>query len=375
MMSKPTSPSCLRSASSRRRFEISHHADTNTNNVVDASDVQTRIIVFTDKEQASAPVAGSNVSITNADPVAGRINLPAAATDLSTITSYDHDGDGMSPLTTASVACPDGVQCSFTIADGKVTAISGYKITASGAIAPVASMEDETYLAFGVWLQETLVDGLNTYQFGAFADGGSPYDESTGNNGGTAAVAEIVGTATYNGSAAGVKSTASGSDFFTAAATLTANFGAPGTAADANVADDEMGYISGRIHNIMVGGESMADAIYLDAVDNTPDDPGTPSSLGTQSIETNGEFDGRARMGAATTDPNTGVVTYPYNGTWQGEFYNQVQNDADTTANEALMPPMSAAGTFGVTRPDDMTTMNVNEQASYVGAFGAHRDE
>ena len=36
-------------------------------------------------------------------------------------------------------------------------------------------MLDDTWLAFGVWLTETVVDDdTNTYVFGAFADGGAP---------------------------------------------------------------------------------------------------------------------------------------------------------------------------------------------------------
>ena len=345
--------------------EISVDTDTNTNNVLDAGDVKTRILVFTDKEQATAPKAGSNVSISNVAAVASRINLTDAATDLSdaNVASYDHDGDGENPLTTAAVVCPEGVSCTFTIEGGKVTAISGYLVNASGAIPAVASMDDDTYLAFGVWMQETLVDGTNTYLFGAFADGGSAYDNTGG------AVAPIVGTATYNGSAAGVKSTASAVDYFSGDATLTANFGEPGTADDPAAADDEMGSVTGMIHNIMVGGEAMDGAIYLDAVDDVE------ATDGIQSISETGTFDGRARMGAATTNPLTGAVTYPFNGTWQGTFYNQVAEDADTTALEATMPPMSAAGTFGVTMGDDATTMDVDETTSYVGAFGAHRDD
>ena len=346
--------------------------DQGTANVVDTGDVKTRILVFTDKEQAPASVPARSVAISNVDAVASRINLADAATDLSdaSVASYDHDGDGKNPLTTAGVVCPDGVSCSFTIEGGKVTAISGYKVNASGTIAEVLSAEDDTYLGFGVWLQETLATGTNTYTFGAFAGGGSAYDESTGNNGGTAEIAPITGTATYNGSAAGVKSTASGVDYFDADATLTANFGAIDTDAERGTtpaADTTMGTITGMIHNIRVGGVSMDDAIYLDAGDQ---DDGTD---GLQGISAGGAFGGRARMGAGETNQLTGNVSYPFTGTWQGEFFNQVQDVMTTTANEALMPPMSAAGTFGVTMEDDAKTMDVDETTSYVGAFGAHK--
>ena len=68
--------------------------------------------------------------------------------------------------------------------EDEVTSIKGYTFTSDEfpmpaiIVAPVASTEDMSYLAFGVWLTETEVEAMGTntitYSFGAFADGGAP---------------------------------------------------------------------------------------------------------------------------------------------------------------------------------------------------------
>ena len=85
-----------------------------------------------------------------------------------------------------------------------------------------------------------------------------------------------------------------------------------------------------------------------------------------------GAFSGDARMGAGTTVD--AVTTYPYNGTWGGQFYNGTEDDDETTdVDESMVAPGSVAGTFGVTG-----TMGEGDDAvtrSYLGAFGAHQDD
>ena len=82
-------------------------------------------------------------------------------------------------------------------------------------------------------------------------------------------------------------------------------------------------------------------------------------------------------MGAGTTSTTTGDVTYPYNGTWAGEFYNAVADVPTTAAMENLTtPPNSVAGTFGVAYNDKMGTLTDttdDETSSFVGGFGAHK--
>ena len=92
-------------------------------------------------------------------------------------------------------------------------------------------------------------------------------------------------------------------------------------------------------------------------------------------------FNGLAVMGAQT---GPGQAMHDYNGTWSGGFFNDPPADstgadppADSTGADAQ--PGSVAGTFGVTRLDDMgTTTGENPTAddvteSFVGAFGAHK--
>ncbi len=297
---------------------------------------RTYTIVFTDKEQAAGPIAASTVTFLNRVPVATRLS---AFTADGAGTMYDHDGDRRTPVIAVTVSCPTGATCdAVEDDDGNVTSITGYRISTATAgvnVAAVPEAEDDTYLAFGFWLRND-PDGTPQRTFGAFANAGAAVAPTA---------APITGTAAYNGKAAGVHNTPSATNFFHADATLDANFG-NATA---------LGTITGRIHTIVSGGERVSDTIYLDRL---PTD--------TNNIEADGTFDGRARMGAGVLHPQTGVVSYPYEGVWGGSFYNAAPA---VPANQA---PMSAAGTFGVTRADDASTP-ANETESFVGAFGAHR--
>ena len=210
-------------------------------------------------------------------------------------------------------------------------------------------------MAFGVWMQEddNSDDTANDPDFGAFAAGVS-----------TAAVdVAVTGTATYNGSATGVYTEGSSVDYFQGDATLMANFGEEPEMGD----DDDLGRVTGMIDSIVAGGNAMSDVIHLDAEDT---DTGTD---GVQNITAAGALSGRARMGAAGTDSVTGDVSYTYNGTWGGQFYNGTADDPDTDDDESQVAPGSVAGTFGVTG-----TMGEGDDAvtrSYLGAFGAHQDD
>ena len=113
------------------------------------------------------------------------------------------------------------------------------------------------------------------------------------------------------------------------------------------------------IDNIVAGGRSMSDEI----------------SLRSSAIGTDGDFSGNARMGDAEVGADD-VVTYPYNGSWSGQFYGPA---AEAGAEGVDTLPPAAAGTFGVTGTDDMGTTTGDNAAdddvtrSYVGAFGARR--
>ena len=67
-------------------------------------------------------------------------------------------------------------------------------------------------------------------------------------------ITAVTGDATYQGSAAGVRSRPSAVDFFSASATLNAEFGAV----------DAAGAITGKIHGIVAGGVAVGQDIYLD---------------------------------------------------------------------------------------------------------------
>ena len=120
-----------------------------------------------------------------------------------------------------------------------------------------------------------------------------------------------------------------------------------------------LGTVTGRIHNIVSGGKSVSDDIYLDRVG------GEASNISSGGVISQG----RARMGAAVTDPLTGNASYPYNGVWSGRFYNAAP---PTPANQA---PLSAAGTFGVQQTDKMGTTATTDDvtSSFIGSFGAHK--
>ena len=142
---------------------------------------------------------------------------------------YDHDGNPATPAFTGTFTCADPLTCTVNLTDTtdegayqdgtEVASIANYRFSGTRTIAAMDPMEDTSWLAFGVWLTETEVeDGLNTYAFGAFADGGDVVGAADNIN-------QVTGDATYRGKAAGVHSTATAVDFFHADATLNAEFG------------------------------------------------------------------------------------------------------------------------------------------------------
>ena len=324
---------------------------------------RTRVLVFTDKEQAAAPTSASTVRFANRVPIASRVtNLITVGEGDTAITTgdYDHDGNSRSDPIQVIFSCPASASCeAVEDADGSIT-ISGYRISTEAGGAEVMAedeADDTTYLAFGVWLTETGDTGVPVYTFGAFHGGGAPV---------TDLAAGVTGKATYKGSAAGLHTRPSVTNFFHADATLNADFGAA----------DEFGKVTGMIHNIVSGGESVSGNIHLDVTPvTTTDGDGVTTTAAPDNIAVGG-MNGRARMGTAGADPVSGVPLYPYNGTWSAQFYNRATDRPDTAANEALNAPASVAGTFGVERTDRMGTLDDaadDETSSFVGAFGAHK--
>ena len=327
----------------------------------------THAIVFTDKQQGTPAV--ETVTF-----VAGKefLNAPVSGntvTDLGTKSGSRYTGvtffegtttDDASAAFMGTLTCPDGDACSVeTDADGDIT-LTGYEFTGSraerAAVTATGAAENNDYLAFGVWLQEdTNGDTEGTPRaFAAFANGGEPITDFSD-------YVTLTGTANYNGKATGVYTAGSSVDYFEGTASLTANFGAPGTEGDDEAADDEAGTIKGSITSIVAGGVSMSDIIRLSS---------------TPILDAGAAFSGNARMGTGVIQDDD-TVKYPYNGSWSGNFYgeNAAVPDNAATANideeKAAAGPDAVAGTFGVTGTtgtgDDAVTR------SYVGGFGARK--
>ena len=72
----------------------------------------------------------------------------------------------------------------------------------------------------------------------------------------------LIGKATYRGAATGVYTEGSKVDYFKASATLNADFGELGRG-QCGLTSATLGSITGKINNIVAGGNSMSDVISL----------------------------------------------------------------------------------------------------------------
>ena len=301
-----------------------------------------RAIVFTNKQKGDdsvLAVAGGAARSVSAQTVAAG-ELSNVRSTGNTITGVTWTPSGEAPLT-GTLSCT-GDTCNLVLdEDGAVTTVAGYTFTGSRATVEAVTAADATennnYLAFGLWLEES--DDGDTDTFGSFAVGGTDYAVNVANT--------VTGTAIYSGKAAGAHHrTGDGVNWFNGDALLTANFG------DATAA----GTISGAISNIRVnGGAAMSAPIYL----------------GQAALSDGGAvFNGAAFMGAATAP---GASTHEFDGTWSGSFFGATIDDTDTAdVNESITAPLATAGTFGVTKSTGTGDDLVRE--SFVGAFGANKD-
>ena len=362
-------------------FDIANQTHATPGDSSTAVQTKRRVLVFTDKKQDKAARDEQTITYRGYDAVASRITMIGTGSTTNGVTTYedieyDHDGDDgdETDTITGDLVCDDSdTACSITISDGEVTAISGYKfngddneVIVEAKTATEQAADNTDFLAFGVWLREdaTATVMADRYTFGAFAAGGELA---------TSVPASLTGKATYKGSAAGVRATASRIDFFSADATLTADFGSISTDPERIANEDSSaGIITGMIHNIVANGEDVDDDIYLGL---TADQDATMAP----NVAATGTIGGRAWMGEGTPNAdNDGLPDYPFNGTWAGNFYDPAVDDPDTedvTEGPANTHPGAVAGTFGVTRPDNPDTMGVNELTSFVGAFGARKDD
>ncbi len=332
-------------------WENDDDATTNTD--------RARAILFTNKQKGMdsvLAVTAATARSATAVVITTASELAKVTSTGTTITGVEWTPSGDTAPLTGTLTCPANTACDITLgADGAVSEISGYTFTGSRAaveaVTAAVATENNNYLAFGLWLEES--DDGTTDTFGAFAVGGTDYAVNVQN--------AVTGTATYTGRAAGAHhKTGEGVNWFHGDASLTANFGAIDTDAERGTtppADTSPGTISGEISNIQVnGGEMMSDSIVLRQAQLTD---GTAT------------FNGNARMGAGEIQADD-TVEYPYNGTWSGSFYGATADDDGTAdVNESVTAPLAAAGTFGVTMTEGTGDDAVTE--SFVGAFGAHK--
>ena len=238
------------------------------------------------------------------------------------------------------------------------------------------------------WPDSRSHPGWSEYRFGVFADGGDPFRASD--------LAELTGTATYEGGASGVygrdrKAFPAPSyeehpgviypewlvDVFTADATLTVDFSAkPG-------ADGE-GAVTGRIHNMRIGGRPIIEAmaggtatyktlsVLAGANPEITLSGGVVSGVDSYTMIEPGHRDGYAYLGSATMTTRAVNTFYgrdssvfvdeTWRGNWEGAFFG---NPAPGAAGADRLPG-SVAGAFGVQR-------GITVRDYIVGAFAAHR--
>ncbi len=310
--------------------------DGNANTSTDRA----RAILFTNKQKGTDSVL--QVIGVTARSVENVAVTPTTLTKLGTKSGDTYTGAEYTPAgdsaLTGTLTCPSSATCSVdatTAVNGAVTinSVSGYVFTGSReareAVDAAEAMENNDYLAFGLWLEEG--DNGVTDTFGAFASGGADYDVNV--------ASAVTGTATYSGNAAGAHhKTGEGVNWFHGDARLTANFGT----------NAQPGTISGAIRNIRVNGDAaMSAPIYLGEANLT---------------DSNATFNGAAFMGAETAP---GAPTHEFDGTWSGTFFGPTADDPNTA-------PLATAGTFGVTKSQGAGGGQVVE--SFVGAFGAHKE-
>lgn len=180
------------------------------------------------------------------------------------------------------------------------------------------------WMAAGIW--GFIPDSRNTneFEFGAFADGGDPFEQGN--------LQALTGNAIYRGEAYGVYYSSSDgeedSSLFNADVSLTVNFG------DAT----GLGSVSGSISNVTgMDGDAVA---------------GTPQvTLGEASI-------GDDNSGFFTGDTSMAFGGRSYAGKWGGQFFGNAAIPAS---------PSKVAGTFGVAASEQ------DAVGGLVGAFGASR--
>ena len=293
--------------------------------------------------------------------------LPAGK-DVMVVWIADGDSiDGSLDGTAGSFSCANVEGCSFaddhSTAEDYHLASAGVSFTPDGGTAqPVnprvtGTVPSADYLAFGHWLYvpEDVTDTVN-YKFGVFASGGEPFEAAN--------LAGLMGTATYEGDAAGMyyvggltESPTVGS--FTADVALTADFG------DSNAT----GFIDGEVRNFEFEGDvasSLPTTVALTRDLPPPYYNYIPEGFGVEQGSTN--VFNTPWMDQPAPAPGGQVAGYTqasvdgenWYGHWTGVFYGNGVAPTDH--------PTSVAGVFG-SSPTNRDQSNVG----LTGAFGAHR--
>ena len=203
----------------------------------------------------------------------------------------------------------------------------------------VSGPEDTDWLADGMWIHAPSDGAADKFRFGVFADGGDAYSHGR--------MWALTGTATFTGPASGLFSrTVEGArrnDFFTADATLTADFDGP-----------SFGTVSGRVHGFEVGGEAIAGNPEVTLGSTEIGRVSQSRRYHTRLFDTETRSGGEARMSLGGQD---------HTGRWSGQFFGNPAADAIGAASH----PGSIAGTFGVTAGSGAASRTL------IGSFGARR--
>jgi hypothetical protein len=221
----------------------------------------------------------------------------------------------------------NGIEFYRSLADGDLTGVPAgdlwvdvYTNFGEGEVT------EDDYLAGGIWVYVPDDGEADDYEFGAFADGASPYPAED--------VAGLAGTAEYDGEATGVYSYGTNggrrNEFFDASVALMADFDT-GTA----------GEVSGRVYDFVIDDEDVdgEPELTLNSADLTP---GSNFFTGSTSVMIDGDVD------------------EDFTGNWGGQFFNDPDPDPSSTDDI----PGAVAGTFGA----------ANDDESVVGVFGAYHE-
>ena len=230
--------------------------------------------------------------------------------------------------------CHTGNECTVTLdGDGMITAMStGWIFTPDeGAMSPVA---DADYLHYGVWLMRTTDEDGTTYdevQTFAGASDGLPASSS---------VAQVTGSASYEGGATGVYTrnheydsatgdlTNATSGHFTADVALTATFGQVND-------DNDEGTIAENLLNTLTG--------TIDDFTLNPSMPGGPEPANEWSVNLVGDI--VANAGTASGTANGGGAEGSFSATFHGDV-TEVDHDMDPDTDMVAPYPSAVVGEF-----------------------------